>query len=356
MNAQPRVWTPDRRDEFLAALRASKDRRAAAERLGVTMRSLDAGGLAYRVKLCDYLDRNAGRDPEPALVAVAPPPPAPEWPPPGYAPKHAKPSRAAKAEVVRTIVISDAHRRYVSQPAWSCALGIIRDVKPQRVVLNGDIMEVESLSRHPKSRPDLARLSEEYYDANVGLDEVQNAAPSSDIYYVEGNHENRVTRFAAEYGELDGMLSVPVSLYITPKADYHRETVQLRGIHWVPLSMQPFTVGAAAYLHGVFESLYHAAMTAQHLGPKCGSRVLITGHMHGWQSFASPSGFVAYACPWLGDETAHVFRAYVKGRPRPWHLGVLHVEECGEDVTVTPIFIRNGRALFGGRIIAREAA
>lgn len=138
---------------------------------------------------------------------------------------------------------------------------------------------------------------------------------------------------------------------ITPRSEYRRETVQLRGVRWVPLKMQPFAVGAVGYLHGVFESLYHAAMTAQHLGPRCGIRHLVSAHMHGWQSFTSPAGFTAYACPWLGDESAHVFRAYVKGKPRPWNLGLLYIEECGESVNVTPIFIRNGTALFGGRVV-----
>jgi hypothetical protein len=266
-------------------------------------------------------------------------------------PEKSRPAKATKERVIRTVVLADVHVPYHSRLAWGCALGIVRDAKPDRVVINGDFIEMEALSRHPKSRPDLTRLAEELYAGNVALDELQQAAGSAEVVYVEGNHEGRAPRYAAEFGQLDGLLSVPVGLYLEPRADYHRETNQLRGIRWVPLKMQPFTVGAVGFLHGVFESMYHAAMTAQHLGPKCGVRHLVTAHMHGWQSFASPSGFTAYACPWLGDETAHVFRAYVKGRPRPWHLGVLAIEEAGEDVNVTPVFIRNGRALVGGRVV-----
>jgi hypothetical protein len=115
-------------------------------------------------------------------------------------------------------------------------------------------------------------------------------------------------------------------------------------------------VGAVAYLHGVFESMYHAAMTAQHLGPRLSVKHVVSAHMHGWQSFASASGYTAYTSPWLGDGDAACFRAYVKGRPRPWHVGLLYIEECGDDVAVTPIFIHNGRALFGGRIVEARAA
>jgi hypothetical protein len=317
---------------------------------------------AFRTRLARIREAAPVPAPRSAGAFSSPPPPpepepeAPAWQ--GYRPRAAwtepektKAPKAAKTEVVRTIVTADWHEPYVERKSFACMLGIIREVKPHRIILNGDGMDMESLSRHPKSRPDLAKLAEEYYAQNLALDEWQNAAPDAEAYYVEGNHESRASRFAAEMGQLDGMLDVPGSLYITPRAEYHRETVKLRGMHWIPLSMQPFAIGAVGYLHGVFESIYHSAMTAQHLGPKCGMRVLVTAHLHGWQSFASPSGFVAYSCPCLADETAAVFRAYMKGRPRPHHLGGLYIEEAGDVVTVTPILVSGGRALFGGRLV-----
>jgi hypothetical protein len=189
----------------------------------------------------------------------------------------------------------------------------------------------------------------------VELDDLQNCAENAEVYYEEGNHCARAARFACEFGPLDGMLSVPQSLYIEPRGDYHRETAQLRGIRWIPLSMQPFVVGEVAYLHGVFESRFHAQANADSLAPRHGAQVTISGHMHGFQAAESAAGFRAYACPWLGDDKAAVFRAYVKGRPKPWSRGLLIVEEAGPSVTVTHVAIEKGRALFLGRVVAAAA-
>lgn len=293
----------------------------------------------------------------PKGAVSVPAPEAPAWQ--GYAPRAAwsapEPTRTAKAkahETIVSIVLADLHKPYSSKPDLACAKGIIREVKPARVHLDGDVMEMEALSRHPKSKPDLTRLSEEYYETNVELDDLQNQAPDADWYYEQGNHEARADRFACEYGTLDGMLSVPESLYITPRAEYHRETSQLRGMRWIPLSMQPFVLGEVAYLHGVFESKHHAQANAESLAPRSRAQVTISGHMHGFQAAESAAGFRAYACPWLGDERAAVFRAYVKGKPKPWSKGLLIVEESGNLVTVTHVPIVNGRALAFGRIVA----
>lgn len=274
------------------------------------------------------------------------------WPPAGYTPEAPKPAKAAKAGgVITSILVADIHCPYHDRRSVDCALGVIREVKPDEVDLDGDVMELEALSRHPKSKPDLTRLADEHYATNVLLDRIQEAHGGRKMRYLQGNHEHRAERYEAEWGVLDGILSVPQALYIQPRGDYHRETSNLRGIEWVPLKMQPLVVRNTAMLHGVFESQYHAWMTAMHLGPRVGVRYLYSAHMHGFQSFVSPSGFCAYAAPWLGDETAAPFRSYVKGKPRPWNKGLLIIEECGAAVTTTPVFIENGRALFGGRVV-----
>lgn len=322
--------------------------REAAEAHGWSLRETARALGLHHSTIIDRMKRLRNTPPVPPASPMS-------WPPVGYEPSASRPGKASAGETETTIVIADPHFPYQNVVAWDCALGIVADVQPNRIVIDGDFLDLESLSRHPKSRPDLAKLGAEFYAGNLALDSLQEASPSSDIVYLEGNHEHRASRYANEYGQLDGILSVPVSLFLEPKSDYHRETSQLRGIRWVPLRMQPFAIGNVRYLHGVSETKYHAAFHAEALGPRNSERFLISAHMHGWQSFASASGFVAYSCPWLGEESQAVFQSYVKGRPRPWHLGVLLVEECGAATTVTPIFIHNGRALVGGRVIQAAA-
>lgn len=356
MACTPYRWKPEDRERVEAALRSSRTRQEAADKLKVTPASL------YHV--CTVLGIRAGdlliRPESPARPEAPSPLPPGKAPWQGYkprAPVSVKPTPKAvrqKERPVTTVVLADLHVPHHDPVALGCALGLIKELKPDRVVLNGDFMDLESLSRHPKSRPDLSRLASEFYAANLILDSIQAAAGSAEIYLLEGNHEARATRFANEFGQLDGVLSVPVGLYIEAREDYHRAASDLRGIRWVPLRLQPFAIGGVSYLHGVFESVHHAYQHAWQLGPRCSTQVLISAHMHALQVATSNAGFSAYSCPWLGDLSSHVF-GYTKGRPRPWSHGVLVVEEHGPVITVSPVPIQGGVAVHGGRVVAPAA-
>lgn len=348
-------WGPEQLKAAKDAVTQLGSIRLAADALGCTEAALR--GILHHagVLAADLIAKRP-------MVPPAPPkedPSAPSWlryrPPAGWKePEKAKAAKAAKTEATRTLVFADAHHPYASTPAWSCLLGILRDYRPHRVVNLGDFMETESLSRHPKSKPDVVRLSAEYYAANVALDALQNAAPIAEHYYLEGNHENRAVKFANEWGMLDGVLSVPQSLFLEANPDhYHRRSEDsLRGMKWIPLALQPFGIDGNGYLHGVSEAKHHAASTADELGPSSGYRTLFMGHMHGEQVFRSKAGFAAYATPWLGDRNHAVFRAYTKGRPRPWSHGCWLVESCDGAQSVTLVPIVNGRALVGGKSVA----
>jgi hypothetical protein len=353
MACQPYLWPPSRKDEVEAILRDSHTRNEAANRLKVSAASLDHacrvfGFKGQRLLLGQQSVAAPYNAPVPVAPGVAP------WQ--GYKPKPgasalrnpATPVKTQQHQSTTTVVIADTHVPYHDTLAWSCALGLIKSIKPDRVVINGDFLDLESLSRHPKSSPDLAKLAAEFYAGNLALDELQAAAGKAEVVLLEGNHEARAHRFEAEFGQLDGVLSVPVGLYIEPREAYRKDTTNLRGIRWIPLRMQPFPIGLVSYLHGVYENIHHAYQHAVHLGPRCSTRYLVSAHMHALQVCSSASGHTAVACPWLGDLSAQVF-TYTKGRPRPWSHGLLVIEESDPSVSITPVEIRGGRAVYGGR-------
>jgi hypothetical protein len=353
MACQTYTWTPDRKAEVEKVLRSSRTRNEAASKLKVSAASLDHALRVYGFKGQKMLiGQQTIPAPYHAPLEVKPE----EAPWQGYHPKPgasamlhpAAPVKTAKHRPTTTVVIADVHIPHHDVLAWSCALGVIRSIKPDRVVINGDFLDLESLSRHPKSSPDLSKLAAELYAGNLALDELQSAAGSAEVVLFEGNHEARARRFEAEFGQLDGVLSVPVGLYIEPREQYRKDTAQLRGIRWIPLRMQPFPIGMVSYLHGVYENVHHSYQTAMHLGPRCSTRYSVTAHMHALQMCSSASGHTSVACPWLGDQSAHVF-TYTRGRPRPWSHGLLVIEESDPSVTITPVEIRGGRAVYGGK-------
>lgn len=351
---------------ILEALGRSATRSEAAQSLGITIGSFSKACEAYGIRPSEHLARSA----PPVFQNVGPsaqvPTDAPAWQ--GYRPRagwtepeRSGPSAVTAAESRRVLVIPDVHVPYHDRKAWSVALSIAREWNPHRVVVIGDFMDTEAVSRHPKTQPDVIRLAEEYHEANLRLDELQNVTPDASWLYIEGNHENRVAKWCNEFGTMDGLFDVAASLYMVARDDYHRNASTLRGMEWIPLSRQPFVIDGVAYLHGVFENMHHASFHAGQLAPTLGVPEVVYGHMHALQSATSPAlpgrpGYRATCCGFLGDATQRVFRAYVKGKPKPWDVGLLLQEVGGGLATNTPVRIVDGRALFGGRVVESRAA
>lgn len=268
-------------------------------------------------------------------------------------PSERSPLIAAPTEVQRGIIIPDTHVPLHSQKAYACALAIAKEWKPHFGVIIGDYMEMLALSRHPKNKPDLTRLAEEYYAANVALDDMQDATPGCDWTYIQGNHEWRADRYMAEYGELDGMLNVPVSLAIKKSDAVHpRFETKLRGMRWVAVDEQPYLTAHSAYYHGHhYTNLHHASSHANaYTTSRCNGLPVFYGHMHTMQFFASANGSYAQCVGFLGDEKA---LAYTLGKPTPWRLGLI-LQEVAPDGTMnyTPVHITSeGRALFHGKLV-----
>lgn len=259
---------------------------------------------------------------------------------------------------VKVFIVPDIHVPRHDARATETALGLLRDFRPDKVVIIGDFCDLEALSHHPKNRPDITHLSWEYGECNKLLDAFQNAAPSANWYFVEGNHEHRAIKFANNLGILDGFLDVPQNLHITPVADARRHD-NLRGIVWLPFEdylgrawIAPWGNGAFGYLHSAKANkggmaaggLYHSAYHANTIGPISRCLYTVYGHHHTFQMFRSAAGYEAWCCGFLGDLNEKAF-LYNAG-PSNWLNGVMVQEIEGSLCTTTPITIANGKAVF----------
>jgi hypothetical protein len=91
-------------------------------------------------------------------------------------------------------IISTAHRAFVK---------IIKDLKPRMVVMNGDVFDGASISRHPVSgwgaTPTVKQELEACQDR---LGEVEEAAKGAALHWTWGNHDMRFNaRLAAQVGD-----------------------------------------------------------------------------------------------------------------------------------------------------------
>jgi len=91
-------------------------------------------------------------------------------------------------------IISTAHRAFVK---------IIKDLKPKMVVMNGDVFDGASISRHPVSGwESIPNVKQELETCQERLYEIEKAAKGSALHWTWGNHDQRFNaRLAAQVGD-----------------------------------------------------------------------------------------------------------------------------------------------------------
>lgn len=117
--------------------------------------------------------------------------PGPEW---GLGPaKLVEPAVTRGDELV--VFLSDTHYPWQDNLMIRSALRIIRELRPHRVVINGDVGDYFPLSRFNKGLERLDSLQEELDETNVFRGEVRQAAPDAIIDETEGNHDSRLRTY-----------------------------------------------------------------------------------------------------------------------------------------------------------------
>lgn len=115
----------------------------------------------------------------------------------------------------RVVVLSDAHAPHHDPDAIAAACDFIRDVQPTIVILNGDLLDLYAVSSFDKDPDRVLSLQYEFdICKSEVLDPVVAAAGEAELFYVEGNHEHRLTRWLSRHPEVASLraLSVPALL------------------------------------------------------------------------------------------------------------------------------------------------
>jgi predicted phosphodiesterase len=92
-------------------------------------------------------------------------------------------------------VISTAHRAFVL---------FAKEIKPKAIVLNGDVFDGASISRHPPGGTweSMPSVKQELDACQERVSEIEDASPNSKMHYIWGNHDLRYNaRLAAQVGD-----------------------------------------------------------------------------------------------------------------------------------------------------------
>ncbi len=102
------------------------------------------------------------------------------------------------------VVASDCH--YMPEevsPAHKALIKVIKAVKPKMVIMNGDVFDGASISRHPVSGwGSTPSVKQELEACQERLGEVEKAAKGATLHWTWGNHDMRFNaRLAAQVGD-----------------------------------------------------------------------------------------------------------------------------------------------------------
>lgn len=124
-----------------------------------------------------------------------------------------KPKAIAQLEITDGLILvgSDAH---IWDTNWTCAqrafIRFAKELKPHTIILNGDIFDGASISRHASIGWEQAPSVKQELESSVEFcDQVLKASPNSKRFWPAGNHdlrfETRLAERASEYKGIDGL-------------------------------------------------------------------------------------------------------------------------------------------------------
>jgi predicted phosphodiesterase len=173
------------------------------------------------------------------------------------------------------IFLSDIHFPFQDRAAWGLTLEVIKDLKPDLVFLGGDILDCYAVSKYDREPDRKLTLQQDLNYAYEEFTKIRKAVgKTAEIVYLEGNHEQRLTKFLRSKAE---ELSVLEALEL-------KSLLKLNslGIKWIPNGTRT-RIGKLWHLHGN-EIGGGGANIAKAKFDRLGTNIIF-GHHHKIQSY-----------------------------------------------------------------------
>ncbi len=253
-----------------------------------------------------------------------------------------QPRARRKRSLVR-VAIPDSHGAHIDPTARDAFLSDLKRLAPDEIVMLGDHLDCAgTFSAHQRSYTN--EMAETYEEdvaaANHFLDAIQAAAPAATIYYLEGNHEQHVERWAAREfankADADKVLEA-----IGPEALLRLRQRGIRyfrrAFHYMDISI-PGTIrlGKVFFTHGIAHSTNAARTHVQRF-----SANVVFGHVHASQSVVERTVSSDAQGAWCPGTLAKLQPLYRHTAPSNWThgYGVEFVGASGNFVHVNiPIY------------------
>lgn len=147
----------------------------------------------------------------------------------------------------KAFLLYDPHIPYQNVDAYNIAIRYAKEWEPDDIIIGGDFADFKDISFW-KDAPNRSRFSDEIARVRVYLGLLRSNFPTCRIIYIEGNHEQRLSRYLfSKAPELYGLpgLTVPKLL------ELDRHGIEyISNIERLTSGARPFQLGKLFVLHG----------------------------------------------------------------------------------------------------------
>lgn len=255
-----------------------------------------------------------------------------------------KNSTASSKNSKKVAIISDIHFNYHDIPSWRAFCKWYEDVKPDKIVILGDFLDLGMLSRYSQGDDEEVYVVEQI---KCFIEEVNPLTKYSEVWVVEGNHDDRWERVLKSrqfvFKGTKG-LSLKDQCYaqgLDKSIKWAREDVKIRG-----LECGPFLLRHGHNQSGPFGASKNVA--ANQLDKTLGDNQVF-GHFHKAQMYCKTAGgktAVSIANPCLVTDQGY-------NVDPNWQRGFTVLELYGpNNVYATPylVLIDGGHFAYNGKV------
>jgi UDP-2,3-diacylglucosamine pyrophosphatase LpxH len=218
------------------------------------------------------------------------------------------------------LCLPDTHLPWINKSAVSKLIELIPKIKPKTIIQLGDLYDLYSMSRFPRSQ-NIITPADEILEARMGAEELwrilRKKAPRAQCYQIVGNHDAlRIQKKVYEKApELEAFLNYKHLWEFKGVETYHdfREPLVLEHEVWGPIYFQ----------HGFL------SRPGQHAKHFMGHTV--HGHIHkSWLHWVGVhnQSFFELNCGYLADPHSKVLN-YTKTKFTEWTAGVGVIDDLG---------------------------
>lgn len=254
----------------------------------------------------------------------------------------------SQAKVKRYVVAADVHFPKVNWPTFEAMLELIKDIKPDGFIFQGDQFDNAEISHHNANKPLYKERrsflkNQEDFDENL-LKPLEAALPKGcEKTWIIGNHDHWEFQFIESHPELEGIVDRVAAL-------------NLKGRGWeiIPLG-HPKVLGELNVIHGeILTGIGNqAGVYPSRKAVELYAGNVLAAHTHAPQSFTkiSPVDHKKKHMAWIAPIVGDTNPAYLQNRPTAWLTGFTVIEMRDKGLfNLYPVIVIDGKCSYGGKI------